>query len=149
MRRILIAGLVLLAACGDGGADPTIATVPSGTGDSATSTTAPSPDTTGVPAQAIPEELVNFIDGIEEALVGTAYEGAALEDPDVFLATGALFCEQLDAGIDADAVLVGYVEALTGGSVDEASDDDLVLAGSLLGVGVATLCPRHEDSISG
>ena len=154
MRELLIAGLLLLAACGDGSVESTATLAPGDATDSAPDTTssslpAASSVTTTVPADTVPEELVDFIDAIEEALRGTTYQGAALEAPDVFLATGALFCEQLDAGADVDDLLTEYVQELSGGSVEEATDDDLVLAGSVLGVGVATLCPQHENLVSG
>ena len=92
-------------------------------------------------------DLVGYVAVIEHMLEGTSYEGAALASPDVFLATGALFCNQLDTGITSDTVLVNYIETLTGGSVDDASDDDLTMAGAVLGSGLATLCPHHISTI--
>ena len=81
------------------------------------------------------------------SLLHIIYAGAALESPQVFLATGALFCEQLDAGVSSNAVLVDYIETLTGNPVDEASDDDLSMAGAVLGSGLATLCPHHIETV--
>ena len=113
----------------------------------ATTTSAPSSTTTSTtrsPAPALNEvDLVNYVATIEEMLAGTEYEGQALAAPDVFLATGGLFCDQLDAGRTSDEVLIDYLETLTGGSVDEASDDDLTMAGAVLGSGLVTMCPHH------
>ena len=108
-------------------------------------TTSSSPTTTAAPATTtvtIEEDLILFIATLEELLAGTSYEGEALNAPDVFVATGRLFCERLDNGDNADEVLSAYLDQLAGG-VDIATDDELVLAGALLGAGVATLCPEH------
>ncbi len=92
-------------------------------------------------------DLVSYIEVIEHLLIGTTYEGVALEAPHVFLATGALFCDQLDAGTSADQVLFDYIEELTGGPAEEASDDALTMAGAVLGSGLATMCPHHIGTI--
>jgi hypothetical protein len=92
-------------------------------------------------------DLVTYVATIEDLLAGTAYEGRALEAPEVFLATGALFCDQLDAGVSSDEVLTRYIENLTGGSVDDAANDDLTMAGAVLGTGLVTLCPQHIASL--
>jgi hypothetical protein len=83
-----------------------------------------------------------FIATLEELLAGTSYEGEALNEPDVFVATGRLFCERLDDGDSVDDLLTAYLDQLAGG-VDIATDDELVLAGALLGAAVAALCPNH------
>jgi len=150
---LLSAAMLLLAACGGisaegspgpGGRqvqnldDPPGSAAPS----SNDSTTTHSP----VPARA-DIDLIGYVSVIEHMLEGTKYSGDALASPEVFLATGALFCDQLDAGTTADTVLVDYIETLTGGSIDEASDDDLTMAGAVLGSGLATLCPHNIEGI--
>ena len=92
-------------------------------------------------------DLVSYIEVIEHLLAGTTYEGMAFEAPHVFLATGALFCDQLDAGASSDQVLLEYIEELTGSPVAEASDDALTMAGAVLGSGLATMCPHHIGAI--
>ena len=88
-----------------------------------------------------------FVAALEDVLEGTVYEGQALESPDVFVATGVLFCEELTGGDTPDTVTARYVETLSGVAIDSAPDDDLVLAGSILGAGVVTLCPEHMDTL--
>lgn len=105
--------------------------------------------TTRSPGPRTPSDvdLVSYIEVIEHLLVGTSYEGMAFEAPHVFLATGALFCDQLDAGASSDQVLFQYIEELTGAPVEEASDDALTMAGAVLGSGLATMCPHHIGAI--
>lgn len=92
--------------------------------------------------------MVTYVAALEDVLAGTVYEGQALEAPEVFLATGTLFCEQLEAGQSVDAVLTEYVETLTGGPIDAAREDDLTMAGGVLGVGVVTMCPQHLNTVA-
>jgi len=87
-----------------------------------------------------------FIATVEEMLAGTAYEGDASNEPELFLATGWLFCDWLDEDDTPDEALTRYLEELAGG-VDFATDDQLVLAGALLGAAVSVLCPVHADSV--
>lgn len=119
--------------------------------DFATASTSPAAasTTTRSPGPSSPAEvdLVSYIEVIEHLLVGTTYEGMALESPHVFLATGALFCDRLDAGTSSDEVLFDYIESLTGAPADQASDDVLTMAGAVLGSGLATMCPHHIATI--
>lgn len=94
-------------------------------------------------------DIVTYIATVEDALAGTAYEGEALAFPEVFVATGVLFCNQLEAGQSPDLVLTQYIESLTGASVDAAPLDDLDMAGGVLGAGVVTLCPNHMTLLTG
>ncbi len=110
---------------------------------SSAGTTSAAPSTTTLQAE---EDLVVFIATLEELLAGTSYEGEALNEPEVFVATGRLFCERLDEGDSADDVLTAYLDQLAGG-VDLATDDELVLAGALLGTAVGALCPEHAALI--
>ncbi len=155
MRNTALLVLALLVTgCGSsrsGTGDPTAASqeTASSSGASVTpsssSTTAASSTSTETTVAA-DEDLIVFIATLEEPLAGTSYEGEALNEPDVFVATGRLFCERLDDGDSLDDLLTTYLEQLAGG-VDIATDDELVLAGALLGASVATLCTEHTALI--
>ena len=117
----------------------------------AASSTSTSPGTTPpvTPSSAVEpseEELAVFIAAMEELVVGTVYEGEATNEPELFLATGWLFCDWLDDGDEPDVVLARYLDELAGG-VDAATDDQLVLAGALLGAAVGVLCPAHAAAV--
>lgn len=151
---VFLAGaVVLLSACGGISTESPAASgmKDAAPGDASPTSIAPMSEissTTRSPVPSVAEvDLVGYVAVIEHMLQGTTYEGAALASPDVFLATGALFCDQLDGGITSNEVLVGYLENLTGGSPDDASDDDLTMAGAVLGSGLATLCPHHIATI--
>lgn len=138
--RHLIPLALLLSACTAEGE----VTVSTSVLDESPITTTTSPASASAPTGVAPEvDLVTFVAAVEDAMAGTSYEGQALEAPEVFLATGRLFCEELDAGSSADEVLTDYLEALTGSSIEDAAPDDLHMAGGVLGVGLATLCPQH------
>lgn len=146
---MLLSAVLVLAACGGSGTGETTNTV---VVDTPTTSARPTSTTVSTVGQESPNEqidLVTYVAAIEDVLAGTGYEGEALENPDVFLATGALFCEQLDSGMTPDTVMTGYIEALTAGSIEQAGDDELTMAGGVLGVGVVTLCPQHMDSLTG
>lgn len=95
------------------------------------SSTAPSVDTTlssitpGNLAPASTPDLQVFIAAINEAAIGTSYEDAALDDPEVFVGVGQLFCELLDEGLTVDAVLTEYLTALENEETGAVADDDL------------------------
>lgn len=114
---------------------PVVSSMPPASAES-TTTRSPTPSLNEV-------DLVTYVATIESLLEGTKYAGRALAAPDVFLATGGLFCDQLNAGKSSDEVLTKYLETLTGGEVDDASDDDLAMAGAVLGTGLVTMCPHH------
>jgi hypothetical protein len=114
----------------------------------ATTVAATAPGTDEGPGLAEPseEDLAVFLAAVDELLVGTVYEGAAIGEPELFAATGLLFCDWLDAGIDADGVVTRYLDELAGG-VDAADDDQVVLAGAMLGAAAGVLCPTHADVV--
>lgn len=160
MRRTSILALVLslvLGACGGETASTTSdvgdppATPASSTTVPATATDDGSATTTDTETQPTSEpsddDLAVFIAAMEELLTGTVYEEGALEEPELFLATGYLFCEWLDDGADADGVITRYLDELAGG-VDSATDEQLVLTGALLGSAVGVLCPHHADAVA-
>jgi hypothetical protein len=155
MRLAALLTVLALAACG-GGPSTAAPGMDAGTtaGSAPPTSTSGAPDTTGVVtttdprvSEAAPDDaVVVFIAAVEETLTGTSYEGAALADPDVFVATGRLFCDQLDAGDDIDTVLARYLTELAGG-VDAAGDDELVLAGAVLGAATVSLCLDHAAAV--
>jgi hypothetical protein len=148
---LVIALAVVLAACGSGEtieSDSSITLVPSSTTDGspvaeATSTTRPGEPE---PVDSIPDLSV-LIATIEAAMEGSSYEGAALEEPEVFIATAQLFCELLDQGMTADEVLGEYLDRLSEGGAADATDDEARLAGVLLGVSAEVVCPEHGDAM--
>ncbi|MFH1331078.1 MAG: DUF732 domain-containing protein [Actinomycetota bacterium] len=153
---VVLVVALLVAACGSstsgsGNVPEALEGTTSSSGGSLTTSSAPTTaapstsagTTTAAPfASTVEEDLVGFLATLEELLVGTSYEGEALNEPDVFVATGRLFCERLDKSDSADDVLSAYLDELAGG-VGAASDDELVLAGALLGAAVGALCPEH------
>ena len=115
-------------------------------------TTSPTSPTESTPSLAfddavVGEDVIGFVAAIDQLLAETDYAGAAIADPDVFVATGWLLCDQLDKGISAPQVLTGYVETMAGTNIDAATDDTLVLAGTLLGTSVGYLCPEHTAEV--
>jgi hypothetical protein len=153
LPMLLVGVLLMLTACGDRGStdvtramilDTTTTTV------NTTTTTAGTPSSTSslAPGPVRDVDLVTYVAALEDALAGTAYEGEVLRSPEVFLATGALFCDQLESGLSPEEALSHYVEALTNGPVEQAMDDDLAMAGGVLGVGVVTLCPQYSDTLA-
>ena len=95
----------------------------------------------------IADEFIDFVAAIDELLLDTNYEGLVEEDPEIFIVTGLLFCEQLSEGVIPSEILIFYVETLTGDHIDEVDDDALVLAGSILGTAVGYFCPEHTDTL--
>jgi hypothetical protein len=104
------------------------------------SSTSLSPDTVPV---SIPD-LEVFIAAVNEAAVGTSYEDAALDDPEVFIGVGQLFCELLEEGLTVDAVLTEYLTALEDEETGAVADDDALMTGVLMGVSLEILCPEHK-----
>jgi hypothetical protein len=95
-------------------------------------------------AESTPD-LGVFIAAINEAAVGTSYEDAALDDPEVFIGVGQLFCELLDEGLTVDAVLAEYLTALEDEETGAVADDDALMTGVLMGVSLEILCPEHKS----
>ncbi len=113
---------------------------------STTSTSAePAPSESATSTDSEPEttpDLTVFIASIDEAMAGTSYEGAAIDDPEVFIAVGQLFCERLNDGDSQDDVLSEYLDGIADAE-GVVSDDDATLAGVILGVSIEVLCPEH------
>lgn len=154
---VMVLSAVLLGACaGDDISDPTslvteaaetstTSSTPTTVAGTTTLTTSPAGD---APVTVAPDDpAVGFVALVEEAVIETRFAGLPLEEPEVFLATGRLFCDLLESGVDAETVLTRYIEELEGVGIEEASDDATVLAGALLGAAVAVMCPDMASLI--
>ena len=120
---------------------PSVADVPATTSMSSGTT-----NTTAAIDEFVPDYAA-LIATIESAMEGTAYQGAALEDPEIFIATSELFCDLLDEGMTTDLLLVEYLDRLSDGGVVEVDEDDGQMAGVLLGASIEIVCPEYsEDS---
>ena len=93
------------------------------------------------------QDVAAFIAAINEAAIGTSYEDAALDDPEVFIGVGQLFCELLDDGLTVDSVLAEYLTALEDQETGTVSDDDALITGVLMGAAIEILCPQHQKKL--
>ena len=142
---LLLAGALLVGACGGEGdvADTTIAsTAPEAptTPSTTTSTTSKA-----VAAEEFVPDYAALVAAVESAMEGTAYEGAALEDPEVFIATSELFCDLLDEGMTTEQLLAEYLDRLSDGGAVEVDEDDGLMAGVLLGASIEIVCPEYSE----
>lgn len=96
---------------------------------------------TANPADEFVPDYSVLIATIESAMEGTSYEGAALEDPEVFIATAELFCDLLEEGMTQDELLAEYLDRLSDGGDTDVDEDDGLMAGVLLGASVEIVCP--------
>jgi hypothetical protein len=143
MRRWIIAVLLVLTSCANSGGT-TESSLPAPTTTAApTTTTNAAPDP--IPAEDVPA-LALFLAAIDDAMVGTIYEGQAFEDPESFIVTGRLFCELLDEGLTIESVLGAYVAAL-GSSGEDVAEDEYLLGGVVLGASVRLICPEYGDAL--
>lgn len=136
-------GAVVLAACGSDAADQ-----PAPSPSTSTTTVARSVGTPGplpeAPTSVIPD-LTRFIAAVDSALSETSYAGAALTDPEVFIATGQLFCELLDGGMTSDDILAEHLDALAAVNAGDVTDADATATGVVLGASTEVICPQHAD----
>ena len=153
----------LIAACSDAdssdsattegpAAETTAAPTDEGSQPPDSNTTAtPASDTASASSETdvleVSDDVLTYLANVEELLAGTAYEDAVAEDPEIFVATGFLFCDQLAGGEAPADVLRVYIETLTDGDIEDAGDDDVTLAGTILGTAVGQLCPEHATAI--
>jgi len=142
---LLLTAALLVGACGDQGevADTTIASAAPEISVS-TSTTTSTTGTTIAADEFVPDYAA-LVAAVESAMEGTAYEGAALEDPEVFIATSELFCDLLDEGMTTDELLAEYLDRLSDGGVVEVDEDDGLMAGVLLGASIEIVCPEFSE----
>ena len=112
-----------------------------------TTTSTPAEPDESANLEDVSDEVIEFVAALAELLAETEYVDSIIEDPEVFVATGILFCEQLTGGTAPPDLLTDYVETLTGGDIEEADDDSLTMAGSILGTAVGYLCPEHTEML--
>ena len=85
-----------------------------------------------------------LIAAVESAMESTTYEGAALEDPEVFIATAELFCDLLEEGMTAEELLTEYLDRLSDGGLVDVDEEDGLMAGVLLGASIEIVCPEQR-----
>jgi hypothetical protein len=106
-------------------------------------------DTSAEPEEApmaTRDDAVRFIAAVEKSIAGTTNEGIVYESPDVFLAIAQGFCDGLRDGQSVDELASDYLAEFSDG-ITEASADDVLLIGSVLGAGVETLCEDQSYKI--
>ena len=151
---VLFSLLLLLSACGAEAAssttspaqapssEPSAATGTTSAGPSVTiSTNQPSASTTTTAQEFVPDYSA-LVAAVELAMEGTTYEGAALQDPEIFIATAELFCDLLREGMTPEGLLSEYLDRLSDGGAVEVSEDDGLMAGVLLGASIEIVCPE-------
>ncbi len=145
LLKTLLGFAVLISACGaqadvtGGTAGKTIADAP------ATTSTTSAADEAMFPSDEFVPDYAALIATVESAMEGTAYQGAAVEDPEVFIATSELFCDLLDEGMTTDQLLAEYLDRLSDGGVVEVGEDDGLMAGVLLGASIEIVCPEFSE----
>lgn len=148
--------LLVVVACGADGEDTlavdlTVTTAaPTVTVTETESTEPAEPSGSAPTGDVAPDEVVGpqydiFLAAVDAALEGTRFADTALEDPEVVAASGLLLCERLDAGLTQDEVVIEYLDELTDGGAAQADDDQLTLAGALVGAAVEALCPQFAN----
>lgn len=128
--RQVATGLLLAVMASCGTTDPTIE-VPT------------SPQ--GGAGEAMSDEA-RYLATVAAMVEGTEYEGLPEADPQGFLATADTICQMMDNGAGWDDVLARYLDELRVARGAE-TDDDAVLAGSLVGAAVETFCPEYADEL--
>jgi hypothetical protein len=142
---LVIAAVLVLASCADQAAEPETTTSTAGVGSPTTTSVTPSSSATaGSGGEFIPDYAA-LVAAIESAMEATAYEGAALEDPEVFIATAELFCDLLREGMTTEELLAEYLDRLSDGGAVEVDDDDGLMAGVLLGASIEIVCPEYSE----
>lgn len=91
--------------------------------------------------------VLAYVAALGELLDGTRYNDGLDEDPEVFVATGLLFCERLDNGVSPSEVLREYVAVSFDGDPEDAPGELLDLSGWILGVAVGVFCPDHTADL--
>lgn len=138
MRFWLTAVLFALVACSGSTADSAVSVTAASPAPSAT--TDPSPTSTAASTGGVGPQYDVYLAAAADALSGTRYENTPFDDPELFAATGLLVCERLADGQPADDFIFEYLTELTGGDPASAGDDQLVLAGAIVGAATEALC---------
>jgi len=135
---------LVIGACGSNTTGRPVSSSPTSANAVASSaTTTSSQAETQSTTTLAPPDFTRFIAAVDTALVETAYAGAALTDPEVFIATGQLFCELLDAGASQDEILSEHLDALAAVGNGEVTDADATATGVVLGASTEVICPQH------
>lgn len=156
-----VAFVLILAACSGAAAtttQPPVVTIAATTvpAYAASATTSASVVSTTTTVEIIdePDPLADnasvFVATLEQAFAGTPFEGAALDSPEVFIATAEVICVRLDNGDDVDQILVDYIDGLSNadGGVDTVSEETAAaVAGGVLGASLELFCPEHRQII--
>ena len=130
ISRAVAVGALVVAVTGCGGADRT----------------AVAPTASEVSADAAMSPEARYLATVAAMVEGTEYEGLPEADPQGFLATADTICQMMDNGDTWDDVLARYLLELEAARETE-SEDDAVLAGSLVGAAVETFCPEYADEL--
>jgi hypothetical protein len=145
---IFILLTLIAAACGDDGTSSTVEPARPAAAQTSlpptSSSSVSNPESVGPSDEFVPDYAA-LIATVESAVEGTSYEGAALEDPEVFIATAELFCDLLDEGMTREELLTEYLDRLSDGGAVEVDDDDGLMAGALLGASIEIVCPETPD----
>jgi len=150
IRLIPLGALAVALALGGCGTDNADGPMPASATTQAPTTVPAGPTTSGAPSAdspattVAPPDLTLFIAAVDAALVDTAYSGAALTDPEVFIATGQLFCELLDDGASRDDILSEHLDALAAVGDGNVNDADATASGVVMGASTEVICPQHR-----
>ena len=163
LKKLLALSLVLAACSGAADSDPTLvdasspstsageASTSSRVVDDSSATTEPEVPTPGAEVDLFVENAAVFVASLEEAFIGTIFEGAVLESPEVFLAAGEVICVRLDSGDEVDRILGDYIDGLLSNAdsgADTVSENEaVVVAGGVLGASLELFCPQHRGLI--
>lgn len=142
-RSVLLIVALVATACGSTATDQPTPTLPAISAATASPSSTAPPSGSRATTTIAPPDLTRFIAAVDAALADTAYAGAALTDPEVFIGTGQLFCEMLDEGTSRDDILREHLEALAVVGTGELTDSDATATGVLLGVSTELICPQH------
>jgi hypothetical protein len=157
VSRFVVVALVLIACSGSTTSTTLIAAARPPTSVSVAPPTRDSvPETTVSAGVAIDIEdpleanAAAFVAALEEAFLGTSFEGAVLDSPEVFLATAEVICVRLDNGDSVDQILIDYLAGLS--NTDRGGDtvgetEAAKVAGGVLGASLELFCPQHKELI--
>lgn len=130
ITRQVAAGLLVFAVTACGATDPTIE----------------APTSSEASGDAAMSHEARYLATVAAMVDGTEFEGLPEADPQGFLAIADTICQMMDNGASWDDVLARYLDELRVARGAE-TDDDAVLAGSLVGAAVETFCPEYADEL--
>lgn len=140
--------VLMLTACSDEAATSSSLTTEAVAPSTSAPTTQVSSTTASDSDDGFTADYAALIATIESAMEGTSYAGAALEDPEVFIATAELFCDLLSEGMTEDQLLAEYLVRLSDDGAVEVDEDDGLMAGVLLGATIEIVCPQEAEATS-